>query len=55
MFYNYYKGGIPGYHNILAILKNPEHKYYVNYNDWLDEDFDPEYFNLEEVSRRLHY
>ena len=48
-------GGIQGYHDILVIIKNPEHIYYENYKDWLDEDFDPEYFDLEEVNRRLHY
>lgn len=48
-------GGINGYHDILFILKNPQHKYYENYKDWLDERFDPEYFNIDEVNRRLHY
>lgn len=47
-------GGIEGYHNILEILKNPEHKFYENYKDWLDEDFDPEYFNLEEINKKLN-
>lgn len=46
-------GGILGYHNILEIIKNPEHKYYENYRDWLDEDFDPEYFNIDEVNKLL--
>lgn len=46
-------GGINGYHKILEIIKNPEHKYYENYIDWLAEDFDPEYFNLEEVNYLL--
>lgn len=48
-------GGIQAYHNILVILRNPEHKYYENYKDWLDEDFDPEYFDKNEVNRRLQY
>ena len=47
-------GGIHGYNEIMAILKNPEHKYYENYKDWLDEDFDPEYFNKDEVNKKLH-
>ena len=42
------------YNEIMAILKNPEHKYYENYKDWLDEDFDPEYFNKDEVNKKLH-
>jgi len=47
-------GGIGAYHNIIDILKNPEHKFYENYKDWLDEDFDPEYFNIDEVNSLLN-
>ncbi|MGC9151604.1 MAG: plasmid pRiA4b ORF-3 family protein [Microbacter sp.] len=46
-------GGIWGYADMLEILKNPEHEEYESYVEWLDEDFDPKYFSVEEVNKRL--
>ena len=43
-------GGIDGYHNILEILKDPSHEEYEVNNIWLDEDFDPDYFDLKAVN-----
>lgn len=48
-------GGIHGYQDILKIMRNPENKFYENYKDWLDEDFDPDYFDKDEVNKRLQY
>ena len=46
-------GGSWGYQTLLEILKDPEHPEYEEYMDWLEEDFDPEYCNLEEINIRL--
>jgi len=46
-------GGSWGYADMLEILKNPAHPEYKEFVDWLDEDFDPEYFDKEEVNERL--
>jgi hypothetical protein len=45
-------GGIWGYEDILAILKNPEHREYEEISGWAGKH-DPEYFNLEEINRLL--
>jgi len=46
-------GGSWGYADMLEILKNPAHPEYKEFVDWLDEDFDPEYFEKEEVNESL--
>jgi hypothetical protein len=45
-------GGVPGYEEIIAALKAPLKKKYRERLDWLG-DFDPEFFDLEAVNRRL--
>jgi hypothetical protein len=46
-------GGSWGYQQLLEILKDPEHPEYEEYMDWVEEDFDPEYCNLEQINIRL--
>lgn len=46
-------GGPPGYAEMLAALKDPEHPEHELYLDWLDDDFDPEWFDLEETNDML--
>lgn len=46
-------GGIGGYENILEILKQPDHEEYEDFLDWIGEDFDPEYFDKDEVNELL--
>lgn len=46
-------GGIWGYFGMLEILENPKHPEHVGYKEWLGGDFDPEYFNLDEINERL--
>ena len=46
-------GGIWGYAEIFEILSNPEHKEYESYVEWLGGDFDPEFFDKEEVNELL--
>jgi hypothetical protein len=46
-------GGIRGYAEVLEILKNPEDPDYAETREWVDEDFDPEVFKIDEVNRQL--
>jgi len=39
-----------GYENMLEILKDPENEEYEDIVEWLGEDFDPEYFDPEDIS-----
>lgn len=52
-------GGVWGYADLLEILKQPKHKEYKSYIEWLGGKFDPEYFNIGRVNAifqkmRLH-
>jgi len=38
---------------MLEILKQPDHEEYENYIEWLGDEFDPEYFNIDEVNGLL--
>lgn len=46
-------GGIYGYEDMLAVLKQPKHEEYESYIEWLGYKFDPEYFNKDEINRKL--
>lgn len=46
-------GGIWGYSNLLEILKDPTHEEYEDMIDWVDEDFDPTYFDKDEINEEL--
>jgi hypothetical protein len=46
-------GGIYYYIHMLEVLKNPKHKEYKEIKDWLEEEFDPEEFDLQEVNSGL--
>ena len=41
-------GGVYGYSNFLSIRQNPNHEEYEDVMEWLGEDFDPDYFNVDE-------
>ena len=43
-------GGIWGYYNMLEVLQNPNEEEYEDYREWLGDDFDPEYFDKDEVN-----
>ncbi len=38
---------------MLKIIENPKHKNYEEFIEWLGEEFDPEYFNINEVNNLL--
>ena len=46
-------GGIWGYSDMLQIVKNPDHEEYEEYVEWLGEEFDPKYFNKNEINEML--
>jgi len=46
-------GGIWGYSDMLEILKDPDHEEYESYIEWLGEEFDPKYFDKDEVNELL--
>ncbi len=47
-------GGPYGYLNMLNILEDPKNEEYNDIKEWIGEDFDPEYFNLEEANDRVN-
>jgi len=46
-------GGIPGFYNLLEILSDPRHDEYDDMIDWLDEDYNPEEFDIDSVNLML--
>jgi len=43
-------GGIWRYEELLAILQDPNHEEYKETLEWVGNDFDPEYFNKDEIN-----
>lgn len=43
-------GGVSGYYNLLEIIKNPGHEEYEEMIEWLGGEFDPEHFDINDVS-----
>ncbi|GFP20780.1 hypothetical protein HKBW3S06_00007 [Candidatus Hakubella thermalkaliphila] len=43
-------GGVWGYEDLLEIIKNPNHEEHEEMMEWLGGEFDPEHFDVEEVS-----
>ncbi|MEA3253811.1 MAG: tetratricopeptide repeat protein [Chloroflexota bacterium] len=48
-------GGVPGYSDLLKIIRNPKDEEYEELMDWLGGYFNPRLFDLEEVNRRLKH
>ncbi len=46
-------GGVWGYSDMLEILRQPDHDEYESYIEWLGEEFDPEYFDKDEINQLL--
>ncbi|HUX53843.1 MAG TPA: plasmid pRiA4b ORF-3 family protein [Williamwhitmania sp.] len=43
-------GGVWGYAEMLKTIQQPEHEDYNDTIEWLGEDFEPEYFNIDEIN-----
>lgn len=46
-------GGIWGYEDFLETISNPEHPKYEGIIEWLGDDFDPEFFDIDDVNEVL--
>jgi hypothetical protein len=46
-------GGVWGYADMLEILKQPDHEEYKSFIEWLGDEFDPEYFDKDEINELL--
>lgn len=46
-------GGVWGYTDFLEAINDPEHPEHDDYLEWIGDEFDPEYFDLEEINARL--
>ncbi len=46
-------GGIWGYESLLEILGNKKHPEHEDMLEWLGGDFDPDYFDLDEINKQL--
>ncbi len=46
-------GGVPGFYNLLEAISDPEHDQHEEMRDWLGDDFDPEFFSVDDVNQRL--
>jgi len=46
-------GGIWGFAELLKVIKDKKHPEHDDMMEWLDEEYDPQYFDLEEINQRL--
>ena len=46
-------GSIPGYYNLLEVIRDPTHEEHEEMMDWLGGEFDPEAFSVDDVNQRL--
>ncbi|MDQ6761688.1 MAG: plasmid pRiA4b ORF-3 family protein [Bacteroidota bacterium] len=46
-------GSIPGYYRLIEVMKNPKHKEYKFYKQWMGDSFDMEEFNIDDVNEEL--
>jgi len=48
-------GGVGGYANFLAAIRDPNHEEHDEYLDWIGGEFDPEEFELDEADAGLRH
>jgi hypothetical protein len=46
-------GGVHGFYNLLEAISDPDHEDHEEMQDWIDGDFDPEDFSVDEVNGML--
>jgi hypothetical protein len=46
-------GGVWGYDDIMKIYRNPKHPEHEDMLEWIGEDFDPEFFDMEDANLGL--
>ena len=47
-------GSIPGFYNMLEIIKNKKRPEYKEMMEWLGEDYDPDEFDMDQVNEFLN-
>jgi hypothetical protein len=48
-------GGVGGYENFLAAIRDPNHQEHEEYLEWIGGEFDPEEFDLAEFNAALRH
>jgi len=48
-------GGIPGYENLVAVMKKKRHPQRRELIEWLGYEFDPEEFDIDEINEELSF
>jgi hypothetical protein len=43
-------GGIWGYDHLLEVLADPNHPEYEDQSEWVEDDFDPEAFDMDRAN-----
>ncbi len=46
-------GSIPGYYNLLEVIRNPTHEQHEEMMEWLGGEYDPEAFSVDDVNQGL--
>lgn len=46
-------GGVFGYYHMLEVLSEPESEEYSDLLEWLGDGYDPEYFSLDEINKKI--
>ena len=46
-------GGIPGFYDLLDALGDPTHEQHEELQDWVEENYDPDIFSIDDVNRML--
>jgi hypothetical protein len=46
-------GGLWGYYSILDAIEDKKHPDHEEMQEWVGEDFDPDFFNIDEINKRL--
>jgi hypothetical protein len=46
-------GGVPGYYDLLEVLRNPDDERYEEMREWVGEDFDSHASSVDAVNRQL--
>jgi len=46
-------GGAWGYLEFLEAIKDPQHPEHENFQEWIGENFDSEFYDLQEINQQL--
>jgi hypothetical protein len=46
-------GGIWGYYDFLEVMQDPRHPNHEDIMEWVGDNFDPEWFDLDEINKQL--